>query len=583
MRIINKSIAITLTFFLSSSSVLATSHNDRKKEKMVQDLEVIKHLFEVSYAPAAWKKEHFGWDLTEEFEKAKRQVIQTDNISTKEFQRIVKAFIRSFKDHHVTVSFFSTECATLPFTVKSTEGRVFVDWADPLRLPPTQYSLQAGDELIRFDGRPVYEVIDELEEENGRSCNPFTDRSLADASLTCREGKAGDKVPKGTITLTTRSSQTGDILTHQLRWQYTPEVIANAMDFLETIPTFLPKTKEKLLRHPFADISMRQPVRREMLTGDGREKVDSPLPPFGEVIWSVHDNEENQEDFWNAYIYRLPTGSSVGVIRIPDYSLDASLIERFGKIIATMQEKADALIIDQLNNPGGSLNSLYSIVAMLTDKPLRAPYHRFKITQKDAMQAYRVITKIEDYEKLFQYYEERGRIDRTPVDEDGDDINYQELLFLKAWWEVILEEWKNGKSLTRPTPALGADYINPHHKYRYTKPLVILTNELDFSCADFMAAIMQDNSRAILFGQRTAGAGGSVKKYQFPNQHGIDTLSYTASLAERADKSLLEGLGVTPDIECPVTPYDLVNGYADYIAMINTMMEILTKTDSVSD
>jgi hypothetical protein len=42
-------------------------------------------------------------------------------------------------------------------------------------------------------------------------------------------------------------------------------------------------------------------------------------------------------------------------------------------------------------------------------------------------------------------------------------------------------------------------------KNPYTKKIVVLINELDFSAAEFLAAILQDNKRATLFGESTGG------------------------------------------------------------------------------
>ncbi len=45
------------------------------------------------------------------------------------------------KDYHVDVTFFSTEQASLPFSVRGVEGRYFIDWLDPLRLSPSHYDI----------------------------------------------------------------------------------------------------------------------------------------------------------------------------------------------------------------------------------------------------------------------------------------------------------------------------------------------------------------------------------------------------------------------------------------------------------
>ena len=62
-------------FFLSVGSWAPeeATFEDQKKALMIQDLEVIKHHFEVGYAPADWKKEHRGFDLNQSFENAKNQ------------------------------------------------------------------------------------------------------------------------------------------------------------------------------------------------------------------------------------------------------------------------------------------------------------------------------------------------------------------------------------------------------------------------------------------------------------------------------------------------------------------------------
>jgi C-terminal processing protease CtpA/Prc len=106
---------------------------------------------------------------------------------------------------------------------------------------------------------------------------------------------------------------------------------------------------------------------------------------------------------------------------------------------------------------------------------------------------------------------------------------------------------------------------------------MVLINELDFSGGDFFPAIMQDNKRAVILGTRTAGAGGYVLQYQFPNLSGIYLFSLTGSLAERDGGDMIENLGVTPDVGYELTPDDLEFGYQGYKSKIVSTMEEMLK------
>src|SRR5690606_18873159 len=121
---------------------------------------------------------------------------------------------------------------------------------------------------------------------------------------------------------------------------------------------------------------------------------------------------------------------------------------------------------------------------------------------------------------------------------------------------------------TDPYPLYGIDVIEPHAMVRYTKPVLILTNSMDFSGGDFFPAMMQDNKRAIIFGEKTAGAGGFVVTDIFPNFLGIQDFSYTASLAERKDHRPIENLGVQPDVPYKISVNDLTRNYVEYVQAI---------------
>ncbi|CUI16800.1 protease-like activity factor [Candidatus Protochlamydia naegleriophila] len=562
-------------FSIVASSAQAQLLGDQKKAQMIEDLTVIKKVFHVGYAPLEWKKDYAGWDIDQEFEKSKQLILDTPQISVKDFQIIVKNFIASTRDYHADVVFYSTETASLPFGVKSAEGRYFIDWIDPQQMPFYFYEIQVGDELIAFDERPIGDVINELKEIGNKNSNPFTDQALAEMKLTSREGQLGDLVPRGAVSITVQPAAKEGSVTYQLIWNYTPEKIVSLPDIVQSIHAlFSPapgQSRPKTLMMNSAHREMVKKISRDGALGARKSFV----PVLGPRTW-VHDVLKKNENLcWYAYVYETPQGQSIGYIRIPHYVGKEAESKAFGELLTILEEKTDALVIDQLHNVGGYVTFQYELASMLATTPLKTPKHRIKITQKDVMEAYQILEVIENIQAGFDLIvarmEEEG-------EEEDEPLNYQYLLFLKEFYEFIINEWNAGRTLTHPTHLEGCDWIHPHSEYRYTKPILMLINELDFSGGDFMPAMMQDNGRALLFGKRTSGAGGFVFQNSFPNQNGISGFSYTGSIAERPHTfQKIENLGITPDIEYSLTVEDLQYGYQGYIEAVNEAVQLLFK------
>jgi hypothetical protein len=80
---------------------------------------------------------------------------------------------------------------------------------------------------------------------------------------------------------------------------------------------------------------------------------------------------------------------------------------------------------------------------------------------------------------------------------------------------------------------------------------------------EFLAAILQDNKKATLFGKRTAGAGACAKRIKLPpNQLGVVSLTLPWTRAWRTNGQPIEGLGVHPDVTYELTVEDLQGDYA---------------------
>jgi C-terminal processing protease CtpA/Prc len=591
----------------------------------IENLDYIKNTFDVYYAPADWKRDHFGWSLNDTINASKQKVQNDPNMTLKEYQRVVRDLFNSTKDYHVQVHFFSTEFATLPLRVLGSQGKYFVVSIDREKLPLEQFPVQEGDELVQIDGQMTQSVAQMLIHEELGDNTSETDERLADLLLTRRSGKLAHVVPNGNTALTIKSKATGKSETYTLAWEYESEKI-NAPPTRRAIK--LPK-KEKagsLMITPLYEGLRfgKETEADEEETKENESPYDlgtkiSYLPELGQVIWS-----SDPKDTFHAYIYLTMSGKKIGMVRIPSYVPDDMMgaLDTFSKLMNKFQKETDALVIDQINNPGGMVIYLYELAARLTDKPLTLPKHRLKLAQSELASALdtlekgqKNIDKFKSFVVMIDEYLlpfENGTADAAYVDSclnglvldreeaakiraEGPQAAYefvynllksmkaQFLLFLNIFESgmidarFVIDEWNYGHLFTQPTYLMGIEKIDPNVNAQYTKPILVLINGLDFSGGDFFPALLQDNERATIFGTRTSGAGGCVSSHSYPNLYGISSLRYTNTIAERSNGNPIENLGITPDIHYELTENDIVNGYGDYKQAINEAMEELLK------
>lgn len=528
------------------------------KERMKNELETIRGIMETYYTPAEWKYQQFGWLLDEEIEKAKARVDAMTNPDNKQFQRILVDFFNSCKDYHVQVRFNSTEYSTLPFSVKGVNGKYFVTYVDQ----NSGILLSKGDEIISFDGKPVQDIVDELILFATPSSNKSTDQSMAEQYLTHRFADKGLEVPKGKVNIEVKPISTGKQKKMALTWDHRPERIQQRVNGKSSDQDndvdILTKAKQSISKlspdYDRFDRLLKAGSKNEGMMGSKK----SYIPPLGTLVWS-----NDEESLFHAYIYRSKEGKQVGYVRIPTYMMPEQAPEEFARIIRTFNLRTDAMVIDQINNPGGSVGFCFEILSMLTDRPLVLPKDRRSISHKDAAEA---LDFIDEFQLILPL-----------IAAEGNYREYEFYQYMNQYFQFLVDEWNAGKTITDPFPDFGKETIDSNMKVHYKKPILVVINELDVSCGDLLPAILQDNNRATLFGSRTAGAGGMVLKTEFPNRASIKLFSYTGSLAERLDGTYIENLGITPDISYNLTERDLKGGFLDYRDAINKAVNELIK------
>jgi hypothetical protein len=294
------------------------------------------------------------------------------------------------------------------------------------------------------------------------------------------------------------------------------------------------------------------------------------VPKLGQVIW-----QSSEGATFHAYLFQTDEGRSIGYLRLPHYDGGEEEVAEFGRIMDYFQEHADALVIDQLNNPGGSPLYLYALASTLFDQPFRVPKHRVAVTHHEAAMAATMLPLFE----TVSCDEEAQMILGNNL--RGMRVNYQMAQLFANYLQFMLEQWKIGHYITDACAMYGIDYVNPHPQHRYTKPILLLINSLDFSGADFFPAILQDNRRALLLGERTAGAGGTYFRSSHLNPFGVRCYGITTSLAVRSvGNRVLENLGVTPDVPYALTAKDLQHQGSDYKAKILSCLQTLLSSQS---
>lgn len=544
---------------------------------MVDTLDLIQYIFQAQYASLEWRKNSLQWDLDEEIKLAKTEILNSPEITIKNYHAILKRVFNSAQDYHVGIQFFSTESASLPFQIKGANGHYFFSYIDRKKLSPSIYPIKIGDELILFDGKPIQVALQEFKDREVGPGETPTRQALAETLFTARSGAMGHEIPKGPLTIKVKDSESGQLKNYQLIWEYTPEDLQDLpLRRSYPIKTYAAtKPLKKLQKPALAQSNIFQkpfalPFWQQLKTKTDTNNHDmgskvSFIPHLGHKIWQAE-----ADNHFDSYIYQYKN-KMIGYLRIPHYIAGEKEIEEFQALIQFLENESDALIIDQVNNPGGSVFYLYALASMLTEQPLTTPKHKIAITQKE-------VTFALEHMPLFKTIESDSEAIQVIGDTlDGNPVSYQMAQFFLNYFRFIVDEWNQGHVITDATYLWGIDHINPHPISRYTKPILVLINSLDFSGGDFFPAIMQDNKRALLLGTRTAGAGGYVLTSQFPNLLGIDYFHYTASMAVRDDQQPIENSGIIPDIEYKIDETDLKFQYVNYLKAIHQALDTLIR------
>jgi C-terminal processing protease CtpA/Prc len=249
--------------------------------------------------------------------------------------------------------------------------------------------------------------------------------------------------------------------------------------------------------------------------------------------------------------YSASDGTRIGYLRIPDFA--SAYLPDLDREIKYFQANTDVLVVDVMRNPGGSPYDVEDAISRLTPRPYQGAVAEFHVTWIDVV------------------LQNEGVSDATYYGADDETI-----AFLQLYQAEFQDAFMNKRGRTKPLPVTGSTLARTPVSFAYTKPVLVLADELSASAAEMFASLMQDNHIAPIFGYRTMGAGGVLLDgYLAAGIYSEGSTTVTRGLMIRQQPvvtpdypttSYVENVGVRPDIaEDFMTADNLVNNGAAFV------------------
>ena len=544
------------------------SANAMSKEERVADANTVINLFTQQYGPLKWKEEYLGINFDE---LASKLISDAAAAATdKDFYRAISAFLNAFGDAHVSYEIPSSLEACLPFNTEYFKDGVVITGVNYNVLCQMggkghcddEIPVEEGDLLIAIDGIPVEDVIASLVVFENNGHEETSRKFTGSVRLACRPQYIFPDIPSGAsvITIITKDGTKKDVA---LEW------ISKGFELAEMPPKSAVSYMAKAMTVSQAatnETSFIENVFGSYVVEMKKQEADAASIGSAYPFFPLWDGFETRKT--NPYL----TGTfaigdhNIGFIRINTWSgsVFGPGIKALEEEIEFLNNNTDAIIIDQTNNGGGNICYTEQIASFF----IFSPQDELRFQPRANR------TWLSNLEYEYEY----GKEEFKP--------------HAKVWLDGLRKAVTSGEYLSKPLPICNlTGKLFPHKNKNqipvlYTKPVLILVNELDFSAADMFPAMMQDFGAATLFGVRTAGAGGNVVGTRFIGNSEL-AIRITQSLAYRINEVPLENgetthyvenVGATPDIEYEVTLKDYKDGYKNYREAINSaVMSLIGK------
>ncbi|MFN0105957.1 MAG: S41 family peptidase [Bryobacteraceae bacterium] len=505
---------------------------DQKKA----DFRELADRFAKNYAPYEWKKTAVKFDAFQIGPWLTRAGATKDDL---EYYDLCVEYVSSLFDAHDYYRLPSTFTASLGFTVDIFDGKVLIDSIDTVRLPAAVFAAKEGDELVSVDGKTAEEWMKQLAR-YALGGNMTSNRRDAAGLMVSRAQAVYPYAHKiGDEAEVVFKNEAGEAKTVKLPWRKrgtaletmtSPAPIAMAATVNRGIDDNDPQGYLKYLENKanlLADTRWRAMVR-----GYGVKEPVFTLPAEFEATVGLGRTDTV---YGGIITYQE---KKIGYLRLAQFS-GAGAARQVRDALTSFKDRTDALVLDVTRNPGGSACMVEEVAGeLMTEK--------WQVQGAEQMVKWRDILAIQsslDFARLV-----------------GDAASVAILEFDLAAYEKAFRE---GRTRTAPIPFCGTSIDKEPPRAgdgaprAYAKPVLVLIDEFSTSAAEHLAALLQDNGRAKLFGKRTTGAGGAVITLSTgPYAEGQTSITWTLTnrsknvvTTEYPEAPYIENIGVRPDIE----------------------------------
>jgi hypothetical protein len=568
--------------FALSVSVLSAQLTTEQK---IFDFNQLQALYAKNYGPYEWKRDAIGFDLLDSRPWLDRIGKTANDL---DYYEVLIDYVSSLNDAHDVFTLPSNFSATLGFSTDIYDGKVLVDTINRTRLPRADYPIDIGDEVVSVDGRAANDLVTAFLK-YAIAANPRSTSRIAAGLIPVRQqwimphaqdvGETAEVVVR---------KPNGDLQTSTIKWlkQYGP--MANSGP--------VPDPRSNMKSSPRAAGSN---------SGDDGDATDPGVDPTSPVVPDVYppymdtlrkvqnaalmDRGQAVIGFGSRTpVFKLPAnfvqrlgkvssdffysgtfqsgGLTLGFIRIPSYSPPSSslAISQFESEMVYFQANTDGLIVDEMRNPGGSVCFVENLLTRLI------PY-RFRVLGFEVRATRNWLLGFES-----------NLVSAKSLGAEQWVINLYQSLY-----DSVNEAYTHNRGRTGAvplcTPSLDRDpsVDRSGNMTAYSKPVMVLTDEMSASGGDAFAAAFQDNNRGLLFGMRTMGAGGSVVDWDATTYSeaftrvtiSIMNRKYPVVTPEYMTAPYVENIGVRPDVTVDyMTRDNLINSGAAFVGAFTQKM-----------